>query len=389
MTTERLQRILNLILEVDRDTKLQQSLARIAENLTTLSSSPAAIQYQESLANALEELREGAAKLTTLIRPGEAEAIAEIGGAKFFSPSIYDDVREAVERNAMTPSVARDFVQHLVAERSEFLGASRTTVTGLIELLFAESVPMIRAEDGEAAFTIPREIFGNHLGSFAKELQFISQLVQYLNEAVSGTVQEIELTSLSTSTPTVAITTGLDVLLKLGTVIATFLAAWERIQKMRSLREEVKELNASATAVQEFDDKIISTVEEVVEESVRFSLSGYTKKDGRENELRNALSRDFHRLYGQIERGLTVDIRTGEAAGDEGDEATSENRKELENIVQKMRFPGASAHPQLLTAGELLEGDISLKKSKTTKTTKTTTNKTTKTTTKQNPKKSV
>ena len=42
------------------------------------------------------------------------------------------------------------------------------------------------------AFLIPRDLFKNHLGSFAKELSFINKLTLDFGEAVTGEVAPVE-----------------------------------------------------------------------------------------------------------------------------------------------------------------------------------------------------
>ena len=82
----------------------------------------------------------------------------------------------------------------------------------------------------------------------------------------------------------------------------------------------------------------------------------YKGESGRKNELRTAVSTDVRRLFGQIERGLTVEFRAEPKPNEDGDEA-----KALGSIVElsrDMKFPPAAKEPLLLTQGEVLEGEL-------------------------------
>jgi hypothetical protein len=123
-------------------------------------------------------------------------------------------------------------------------------------------------------------------------------------------------------------------------------------------------------ALEQFNEKIEETVTEVVEETVRFSLASYPKKDeARKNELITALSQDYRRLFGQIERGLVVEFRARP-------EDVSGNRDadpliEVRDIAAKLDYPAADPQPLLLSSGELLEGEITRTVKKTITKTKT------------------
>ncbi|HEX3891792.1 MAG TPA: hypothetical protein VHW46_04395 [Terracidiphilus sp.] len=358
---------------MDDELKLEESLATINEALVNLTNSPGAPQHQSVLAAALSQFSSGAQQLRDLLTPSESSAIAELGGAEFFDPDIQAKVRDAVEHNAMTPAVARDIVKDIARRREAFMQTVSSSLAGLKTLL-VPTTPMQNAPSpGTAAFVIPRTIFKNELGEFAKELNFINQLAQHLSEAATEEPQKIELQSLSSSIPMVSIAAGLGVLSLLGTVINSFLDAWAKVQKIRKAVEDVKALGLiSKTAIAEMEESIVTTVEDVVEQSTTLCLKDYTKV-GRRNELENGLRRDIRRLFGQIELGLSVEIVTHDS-----DKLPKDTRAELvalNNLAKTMRFPAVAQHTLLLTEGEILEGEI-----ETTKTTRktTTTHKTTK-----------
>jgi hypothetical protein len=122
MTSQRLYGVLKLVDSVDRDLNLQTTLEAIRDALNNLVSSPAQPNFQSTLAGSLGSFTDAVAKMAQSISPSQASAIQEMGGAEFFDPEMARKVTTSIQTNAMTPTVARDFVQELAVKRSAFLG---------------------------------------------------------------------------------------------------------------------------------------------------------------------------------------------------------------------------------------------------------------------------
>jgi hypothetical protein len=372
MTAEKLYEILTFLETLDKNLRLQKTLEAVRSALTSLANQPAQPQHQSALAAALAELDTAAAKLGESITPSQYAMIGAMGGERFFDPDIADTVTEAVRMNAMTPSVAKDFVEELATQRAEFLSTIKNARQSLGELGITAST--LAPGSADLAFLIPRDMFDNKLVQFAKELNFISRLLQDFSEALTGEAEHVKLEQLSSSAPTVALLASVPVIGALAVVINKFLEAWEKIEKIRKIRAELTEIGMRGKAVEELTEQITTTVEQVVEESTKVVFSKYQGPTDRRNELTNAVRQDVKRLFGQIERGLTVEFR----AQPEKDE-DPEEQKSLTNIsdlARKMQFPQIAPEPMLLTSGEILEGEIhTVKQSKKTTTQKTTVSK--------------
>jgi hypothetical protein len=371
MTSQRLYGTLDLLDSLDRNLGLQSSLEAIRDALNNLVNQPAQPSYQTNLANALSSFTAAVGKMAASIGPSQAAAIQEMGGAEFFDPAMAHKVTTSIQTNAMTPSVARDFVQDLAVRRSTFLATVRNARQSLEKLRVADSG--LKPGEADVAFLIPWEIFDSELRLFAKELTFISRLVQDLTEAQTGKAEPVILEQLSSSIPTVALLAALPVLQMLGIVINKYLEAWERIEKIRQMRAQLAEMGLKGkTALQELTDEIATTVDDVVEESTELVMANYK---GDRGDLENAVRSDMRRLFGQIERGLAVEFRA-EPQGAEG-----EAQKALQQIAdagKQLKFPQVAKEPLLLKSGEVLEdaggqGAHVVKRTKRTATRRTTT----------------
>jgi hypothetical protein len=295
-----------------------------------------------------------------------------MGGGEFFDPSIAEKIRTSVQTNAMTPSVARDFVQNLATQRAEFLSTVRSAADNLAKLKITASV--LEPGSADLAFLIPRDIFDNELALFAKELAFISRLLQDYSEALTSEPKQVQLEQLSSSVPTVALTASVPVIGAVGYVVNKFLEAWEKIEKIRKIRAEITEIGMKGAAVDELTEQITTTVDEVVEKTTEFVLVKYDGPPPRKNELANAIRQDTRRLFGQIERGLQVEFRAEpEKTGDAEDQKAL---TEISDLARVMQFPEIAPEPMLLKGGEILEGEIkTVKQSKKTTMQKTTVSK--------------
>jgi hypothetical protein len=338
--------------------------------LPASSTRPANPQQQSTLATALAAFANAARHLSEALTPSISSSITDLGGADFFDPSIAESVQAAVASNAMTPSVARDFVQNLATRRATFLGTVGQTLEGLNNLgVKGGSLPPGTAD---LAFLIPRDLFDNQLTSFAKELHFISRMIQNFSEALTGKAEPVVLEELSSSVPTVAVAASLTVVAALATMVNKFLDAWIKVEKIRKLRAELTDMGLKCKALEELSETINTTVTEVIEESTRTTISYYGGDPGRKNELETALGQDTRRLFGQIERGLIIQFRA-----EPSEEASEQDQKAIETVdrvTRVLHFPPPVDQPVLLTNGEVLEGDLEIQKvSKRVETKKTTT----------------
>lgn len=349
MTAEQLYGLLQFIDSLDNRLNLQGLLQSVRDTLNQLVGSPAQPHLQNNLATALNSFTTATAQMARAVSPSHLAAIQEMGGGEFFAFDIASKINESIQTHAMTPAVARDFVTDLTARRAEFLATIRNVYQSLQKLGIKEATLAPGAAD--VAFHIPREIFDNELGAFAKELTFLSRLIQDITEAQTGQPEPVVLESLSSSVPKVALFAALPVLQVLGTVINKYLEAWQRVEEIRITREKLLQMRVGKTALQELTHEIKTTVDEVIEESTEIITVGYK---GNRGELGNAIRSDMRRLFGQIERGLTVEF----AANPEGaDEANKENLQQIASQNQGLKFPEIAREPLLLKSGEILEDD--------------------------------
>lgn len=368
MTTEKLYETLSLIDSLDSEFTLQTILTQISTSLVNIANAPAEPTYQAALATSLSKLSSSVIGFSEAITPAQLDDIGQLGGKKFFDPNLAEFVQQTVSANAMTPSVARDSILTLTTHRAEFLKTIRDIQSGLDTLGISGTELPPGAAD--LFFLVPRDLFKNNLQLLAKELSFINRLIEHFAEATTGKTVDVQLESLASSDPTIFLVTAPEVIAKLADAVDKFLNVWERVKKMRKVRDEVAELGMKGTALDEMSEQITTTVEEVVEETTRITLQNFNGDSTRHRELETAIKNDTRRLYGQIERGLSVHFR---ANPKDEDENTLASLEKINTIAHRLHYPAPAKEPLLLAESQILDGENSsvqfLSVKKTTRTT--------------------
>ena len=337
MTAQRLYELLVFLESLESKVRLQPSLEAVRNSLNSLTDQPAQPQFQTQLQGNLSNFENAAEQLKDLITPAQRLQIEEIGGSEFFDPAIAENIRKKVQTSAMTPAVARDFVQELTNKRAEFLAVVRSTRENLHRLRIVGSP--LKPGEADVAFLIPREMFDNELDQFAKELKFLSRLLRHYAEALTGEIEPVQLEELTSSTPSVAVLLSPLVLHYFSHVVHKFLDAWKKVEEIRLIRAKILEMHLKATTtVDEMDEAITTTVNEVVEEVTEFALKDYDRDENRKNELKTAIHDETKRLFAQIERGLTVEFRAKPKEGG-ADDAEQKALKEIDQRARVIQFP--------------------------------------------------
>jgi hypothetical protein len=354
MTVESFYETLKSAVEIDVRLRLQASLEAIRDTLNNLVTSPAHPEQQSNLASALKNFTTAAEELGKTLTPSQIASLADAGGAEYFDPSIADKVKTSVSTNAMTPSVARDYVQDLANRRARYLTTVEQTLSGLDKL--GVSGQELAPGDSDMAFIVPPDLFDNQVASFAKELIFINNLVQHFSEALTGAPEPVLLQSLSSSMPTITVAASARVTEGIAIAVNQFLEAWEKADKIRRIRQELIDMGLKKQTFDDLTDQITNTVDQIVEDSIQATLSNYDHDSVRKRQLEVALRQDTRRLFGQIERGLAIHFRARPRA--DAPQLEKIALETIDSMCREMHFPQKAAEPMLLTRSQVLEGDV-------------------------------
>ena len=116
------------------------------------------------------------------------------------------------------------------------------------------------------------------------------------------------------------------------------------------LRQSLSDL--SRLTCTELTENIEKTINDAVKESVDEVMGTSPVTDPhRRNELSVSLTKDTHRLYFEIERGLNVEIKVDSESAKPEDENARAKLEELKSISLKLQYPAIIGEPILRPSG--------------------------------------
>lgn len=309
MNASRLLEVVQLLLNVERRKKPQDSLSGVSSALTALVGSPAQPAQQSEFAQSLERLRSVLDEVRSTFQPAQVKLLEEIGAARYFTDNLADEIAGWVSENVATPAVAQERVAALIAERDAFV----TQLKQLRENLTSLGIEVSGLEEGQAeiGFLIPRDLFNNEFEHLLSELNVIKRVIRAFSEAATGSVEQVEVRQISTSDPLFFFGLSPATIAMIGAAITWALHTWKQVEEIRQVRAQTAKIEMLK------DDPIEKLFEDRIKQHVASSVAAHTAeilkeiKDqkGRKNEQEAQLTWALESIISRVERGMTVEIR--------------------------------------------------------------------------------
>lgn len=365
MNTERLLELVNVLLRHDQKKNIQKTLATLQNQITNLANNPQDSATQVAVSEQIEKLRTDLAELESKYTPAFLKRMDEIEARPYFTTALVERVSASLIANAMTPAVVQTEIGEISSERNKLLSDLKSTQDSLKELGFAEDG--LDVGEAEIGFQIPRNLFSNELPEFTSELNQLTFVIRGFSEASGNAGEPIELRTMSTSDPIIFLKLGLETIKLLGRAISWGLSQWEKVAKIKSVRDQAAGLsdtdNGESKEIDEvlahFEKLIEKTVkEEVRREAARIAAEAEIGDAGRERELATHLGKSLEWIMAKVERGVTAEIRLSppppaeeeELDGNEERPQAGEHQQlfmELQEIQKQLHFPDPSGDPLL------------------------------------------
>jgi|SoiMethySBSTD1v2_1073268.scaffolds.fasta_scaffold26634_3 hypothetical protein len=346
MNVSRLSDFAAKLVAVEAQFNVGKRLGRVASKLQEVVSQPQNPQFQTELVGFIVELRKSVEELEAQITPAMADFLRELGGLKFFSKEMVDDIDGEIHRNSITHAVAKSYVDDIVSRRNKFVEALKSLSASLTSVGLKPKP--LEPGHAEIGFKIPRSIFDNRLIGFSGELKFIERVVEVFSEAVTGERQEAELSELSTTDPLVLLQLYAPIVAAIAASVTWFLATYKQTLEIRQLKAQIRKLEIDDTS--QFDKEIEQIIQKAVEERIGQVLAP-REDQGRKNEVENGLRLVLRDMWARVERGMTVEVRflppaaKPNATAEEAREAKA--YKDLERIQRELVFPAIEGEPML------------------------------------------
>ena len=176
MNTEQLLALVRSLNQLEGKQQWQQQLTELVASMSNLASNPAETTYQTDVSDRLKSLGNSLAELEAQFSPAYVKRLEELGAIPFFSTAMTKRLRQALAENSVTPAVVRQEAQELLTQRTQFIGQIQALESSLASLGFEEDD--LAPGEAEIGFQIPRMLFENELGGFARELQELRFIIR-------------------------------------------------------------------------------------------------------------------------------------------------------------------------------------------------------------------
>ena len=279
----------------------------------------------------------------------------------FLGDQLKNSIDEIFERNQITQDVARDEIQKIHQYLTQYDAAFDHILQGFDYLEIETEGP----GEGEAELSIlmPAGAFDNELKRFAAEIKFFDQAIRFFSEVNTGSRETPLIKQLSSSDPTVLVSTGVAALGGLLWASKQILDLMTKTEGLRKAKHVADKAGAEA--------RITDMIEAQVRKEINAGLVGvtdtlitkYAGTKPRKAELKIEGGKILKGLATRLDNGYQLEGDVGEIEqeqleeGQEPDKERAEKVKliqEVKQLAHDVRYSDVTNQPvlHLLKPGE-------------------------------------
>jgi hypothetical protein len=329
---------------------------QLLQGLQSIDQQPGQPAPQQSVSEARAQLEARLAEAASNHHsPAWRNAVEELGVADLLGDRLGEQIEGIFDRNEITPAAA--------ASELEPIATSLTRLDNALDQLLQGfdffGIPAEELEPGEfeIGFLIPREAVEDELGELGLEFINVKRILGPFQELATGTREDLEVRSISSSAFQVFLQSAPAVALMFATALERLISSYEKVMNIRVAYQTLKESNVEQDALAAVEASAEKKIGEDINEMVEQTLAEADDLEpARCNELRKELTDSLNALANRIDRGYSMEVRAGPLPepddGEEEDE--SEDDKRLARIVEqvlakqeRLKFTNTSGAPIL------------------------------------------
>lgn len=352
MNAERLHVIANAVLEDLTKSSIIELLQQLVSALQNQVNQPQQPQHQQQVASTLQSVYDALSQSSIDdFSPAWKQVLDEIGVNAYLGNQLKINIKNAFERNQITPSVALQEITDIHQNATRVRDALVQMTSSFAELgIGAEE---LEAGQCELGVVVPRTYVDNNLKDFGKELERFNSILEVFAELATGSRPGFKVRSISSSDLSVFLDMAPEIGACVAIAVERIVELYKKLLEIRKLRHEMKQngvpekelKGVERHANKQMDDGIDELVDDLLE---RY----YSKKDhGRKNELKTALKKACHNIAARVDRGFNIEIRVEPFDHDDEQENDEDQTPEAETHIQTIL--DASKHLQFMK----LEGE--------------------------------
>ncbi len=329
-----------------------QLLSQLSSHLQNVVNQPQQPQHQEQVASTKKTILE---KLLSAesneFSPAWIQSIKELGVYPLIGQQLATRIENIFLENQVTPQVALKEIQAITTEVQSMHTSLEHLINGFI--FFQIGHEILEPGEGELGILLPRAYIENKFENLAKEFNELNSVFRVLSEVATGSVEDFEIRSLSTTDPFITLAAGLGVLSTFALALKPIISCYKEILEVRLLHAQLAEKKITKKRLKGIEDHAEELMGKTIEKIKKELIASYPVDDnGRKNELSNALGPALKKLANRIDRGFNIEIRVEPIhEAEDADEPTTSEEKEkiqiIQEAMQEMEFMKLEGEPIL------------------------------------------
>ena len=310
MNAERLHAVCLALQNEINQINIQNKLQQIVKSLQQIVNQPQQPQPQQQLSNVLTQFYEELSdSQSDGFSPAWRQSLEEIGGENLLGTALSERIKEIIERNQITPSAAHQELQQIQQEFERFKSGIDNTVTGLKSLNIGYE--QLSPGECEVGVVIPRKAVNNQLDEFGKELQELNFILGTFSELSSGTRENYEIKSISSSDLGIYLAAIPPVAACIAHAAEKIIDLYKKLIEIRKHKAELKILGLKEKELKGITDHSNKIMKEGIESLTVEVVNNYYvgNDDNRKNELSNAVKISLNKIANRIDQGFNIEVR--------------------------------------------------------------------------------
>jgi hypothetical protein len=264
--------------------------------------------------------------------------LEELGIYHLLGDQLSEVTDEIFQRNQITQDVARDEIQEIHQTLTQYDTAFDHILKGFTFLEIESEGP----GEGEAELSIqmPTNAFDNELKMFAAEIKFFDHAIRFFSEVGTGSRETPRIKQLSSSEPTLLVSTGVAGLGVLLWAARQILDLMTKTEALRNAKHVADKAGAEARITNMIEKQIRTEIEAGLVGVTDSLIKDYTGAKPRRAELKTEGEKILKGLATRLDNGYQLEGDVGEmeqeqlADGQEPDKERAEKVKLIKDVKQ-------------------------------------------------------
>lgn len=307
MDLGRFNRAVEQLADSPSNSAVSDEITRLISDLNGLAGNQTNQSFADAFRDHLEALRAVLEAQESLIRAGPgAEVVRTLKLERFFGNGLFENVKNAVATNQLSPSLAAGALTKLKAEIDSVFGSVLAIDTAFTKLKVGYEE--LDHEESEIQLSLPVDRDQKTLADLSLEAKEWNQIVSTISEVFDATRPISNIRTLATGSWLIYLSSTPLVLLGIAVTLKRINQILSELIRTRELIKQLKTVNAPTQQIEDHQqNKLSLDLKLLAQELVDKYYSGGTNE--RKSELVAATSISLTKLSRKIAAGAKVGLR--------------------------------------------------------------------------------